>query len=93
MKRWGECGTTHRYTRRPSFMSNTMIDEFNKSEMDAIRSRRRKRGLCEECGRAMNLGPVEGGKATLMCPCGGRATVSTRTQAYKNAVLLAGGKP
>jgi len=86
-------GTTgrDRWHSDPGFMRETFIDEETNSERRDRESSQRRRGICVQCHRPMHLSVVNGGTAQLVCQCGYRTTVSTRTQAYKNAVLLAGG--
>ena len=92
-KRWGECGTTQRWHTRKSFMAKTlMADEMDAKEQRTLRESRRMRGICEKCGRALQVSVITDRDAQLLCSCGFRTVAVRGSRAFKNAVLLAGGR-
>lgn len=78
--------------RNPRFLDKTAIDEPTHYEKDERERRRRVRGICLRCGRALRLGPTFGGEAQLLCSCGYRTTAKLNSRAYRNASLI-GGAP
>ena len=88
-KRWGECGTTQRWSKRKAFMSKTlMADEMDDSEAKRLRESRRMRGICEKCGRALHVSGIGPREVQLLCSCGFRTTAVRGSRAYRAAVAL-----
>ncbi len=87
-KRWGECGTTQRWTRRPGFMSKTMFPgDQTDGERERIESDRLRRGLCAKCGRPLSVSAITEHDAQLLCGCGFRTVVKRGSRAYAKAAL------
>jgi hypothetical protein len=62
--KWKEMGTSKR-TLDPKFLSK--CDDMSPSDIEARAGNRRRRMLCEFCGRPMKVHGIDAKKVTLAC--------------------------
>lgn len=76
--------------RSAGFLSDTYFaDEQMPSERTIQADGRRKRALCEICGRALHVATIDPREVQLLCSCGFRTRALRNSKAYRAATLRA----
>lgn len=80
--------TSETRMHEPGFLTKAYFaDEMMRSEITDQAAMRRKRALCEKCGRVLSVSAIDASEAQMVCRCGFRTRAPRNSKAYRAAVL------